>query len=47
MTTPTGYEPKELATVSRSKIILEIHVNYMMHRHNLENKFTELRSPKK
>ena len=29
-TTPTGYEPKELATQG-SKIFLEIHISYMMH----------------
>ena len=39
--------PKSLRLSRGSKIILEIHINYMMHRKSLENKFTELRSPKK
>ena len=46
-TTPTGYEPKELATVSRIEAILEIHINYMMYRKTLEKKITELLSPMK
>ena len=39
-TIPTGYEPKELVTVS-------IHLICMMYRKNLEKKITELPSPKK
>ena len=41
-TTPTGKKPKELATVSKIMIIVEIHINYMMHKKNLEKKITEL-----
>ena len=46
-TTPTGYEPNELSTVSRIKDYPGDPFNYMMHRKNLENETTELRSPKK
>ena len=38
--------PKSLRLTLGSKIILEIHINHMMYRKNLE-KFTDLRSQKK
>ena len=46
-TTPTGYEPTELATVSRIEAYSGDPYQYMMYKKNLEKKITELRSPKK
>ena len=44
---PQVVSPKSLRLSRGSKIVLEIHSNYMMHRKDLEKKITELRSPKK
>ena len=44
---PQVMSPKILRLSRGSKIILEIHINILMHRNNLEKKCTELRSPKK
>ena len=44
---PQFMSPKSLRLSRGSKIILEIHINFMMHRKNLENEITELRSWKK
>ena len=46
-TTPTGYEPKELATVSRIEDYSGDPYNFLMYRKTLEKKCTELRSTKK
>ena len=46
-TSPIGYEPKSLRLSQGSKLILEIHISYMMYRKNFENKVTKPRSPKK
>ena len=45
---PATYgSPKNLRPSQGSKLILEIHINYMMYKKNLEKKITELLSPKK
>ena len=44
---PQVMSPKSLRLSQGSKIILEIHINDMMHRKNSEKKITKLRSPKK
>ena len=46
-TTSTGYEPKELATVSRNEDYPGDPDHVLMHSNFWENKITELRSPKK
>ena len=45
-TTPTGCEPNEFVTVS-TKLVLEIHMNCLMYKKNLEKKIFEFLSPKK
>ena len=42
---PQVMNPKNLRPSQGSKLIVEIQINYMMHRKSLEKKFTELRSP--
>ena len=44
---PQVMSPKNVRPSRGSKLILEIHINYMMYRENLEKKITELLSPKK
>ena len=44
---PQVMSPKNLRLSRGSKLILEIHINNMMYRKNLEKKITELLSPKK
>ena len=46
-TTPTGYEPEELATFSRIEVSSEIDINFLMYRRKSEKKITELLPPKK
>ena len=44
---PQVMSPKNLRLSPGSKLILEIHINYMMYMNKLEKKITELLSPKK